>query len=96
MKRCYLFNHVLSNGKGFAFLLDPNTFQQWIKIEKSFNSLRKAFDLLHPNRTENEEWQYMIAGSDFVQDLLAFLDILSPVVDLMLHAQALDTFPFGS
>ena len=33
----------------------------------------------------------MIAGSDFVQDLLAFLDIMDPVIDLMLRAQALDT-----
>jgi hypothetical protein len=33
----------------------------------------------------------MIAGSDFVHDLLALLDILSPVVDLMVQAQALDT-----
>ena len=47
--------------------------------------------MLHPNRDENEEMQYMIAGSDFVADLLAFLDILKPVVDLMLHLQSLDT-----
>ena len=33
----------------------------------------------------------MIAGSDFVADLLALLDILAPVVDLMLRAQSLDT-----
>ena len=108
IKRCNVFNHVLSNGKGFAFLQLVNedarrpvsyatqrfassSYEQWMKIEKSFNSLWRAFDLLHPNRAEDEEWQYMIAGSDFVQDLLAFLDILSPVVDLMLHAQALDT-----
>ena len=68
-----------------------SSYEQWIKIEKSFNSLWTAFDLLQPNRAEDEEWQYIMAGSDFVQDLQAFLDILSPVVDLMLHAQALDT-----
>jgi hypothetical protein len=33
----------------------------------------------------------MIAGSDFVADLLAFLDIMEPVVDLMICTQALDT-----
>lgn len=64
-------------------------YEQWLKIEKSFNPLWRAFDLLHPNRSE--EWQYMIAGSDFVADLLALLDFLWPVVYLMLRAQALDT-----
>ena len=33
----------------------------------------------------------MIAGSDFVADLLACLDIMEPVVDLMLPALLLDT-----
>ncbi len=33
----------------------------------------------------------MIAGSDFVADLLAFIDTLKPVVDLMLRVQSLDT-----
>ena len=33
----------------------------------------------------------MIAGSDFVADLLACLDIMEPVVDLMLRIQSLDT-----
>ena len=47
--------------------------------------------MLHPQRNDDEEWQYMIAGSDFVADLLAFLDIMEPVVDLMFRAQALDT-----
>ena len=31
------------------------------------------------------------AGFDFVADLLALLDIVSPVIDMMLRAQALDT-----
>ena len=108
IKRCNVFNHVLANGKGFAFLemVDKNarrpvsyatqrfassSFEQWIKIEKSFESFWKAFDHLHLNRSEEEEWQYMIGGSDFVCDLLALLDILQPVVELMLSAQSLDT-----
>jgi hypothetical protein len=62
-----------------------------LKIEKSFGSFWKAFDLLHPNRSEDEEWQYMIAGSDFLADLLALLDILDHMVQLMLRVQALDT-----
>ncbi len=33
----------------------------------------------------------MIAGSDFVTDVLAFLDILAPVVNLMLCVQSLNT-----
>ena len=33
----------------------------------------------------------MIAGYDFVVDLLASLDILQPVVELMLRVQSLDT-----
>ena len=108
VKRCNVFNHILANGKGFAFLqmvdkdarrpvsyatqrFASSSYEQWLKIEKSFESLWKAFDLLHPRRSEEEEWQYMIAGSDFVADLLGFLDIMDPVIDLMLRAQALDT-----
>ena len=68
-----------------------SSFEQWVKIEKSFESLWKAFDQLHPNRSEEEEWQYMIGGSDFVCDLLALLDILQPVVELILSAESLDT-----
>lgn len=108
VKRCNVFNHVLTNGKGFAFLqmvdvsarrpvsyatqrFASSSYEQWVKIEKSYAALWKAFDLLHPRRTEEEEWQYMIAGSDFVADLLGFLDIMEPVIDLMLRAQALNT-----
>ena len=68
-----------------------SSYEQWLKIEKSYDSFWKAFEMLHPNRDENEEMQYMIAGSEFVADLLAFLDILKPVVDLMLRLQSLDT-----
>ena len=67
-----------------------SSFEQWLKIEESFESLWKAFDRLHPNRSEEEEWQYMIGGSDFVCDLLALLDILQPVVEF-LSTQSLDT-----
>ena len=49
----------------------------------------KAFEILHPNTEETKEWQYMICGSDFIQDLLGFIDILKPVVDLMLLMQSL-------
>ena len=108
VKRCNVFNHILANGKGFAFLqmigkdarkpvsyasqrFASSSYEQWLKIEKSYESFWKAFDLLHPRRSEEEEWQYMIAGSDFVADLLGFLDIMDPVIDLMLRAQALDT-----
>ena len=108
VKRCNVFNHILANGKGFAFLqmvdkdarkpvsyatqrFASSSYQQWLTIEKSYESLWKAFDLLHPRRSEEEEWQYMMAGSDFVADLLGFLDIMEPVIDLMLRAQALDT-----
>jgi hypothetical protein len=62
-----------------------------MKIESSYASFRKAFDLLYQNRDGDEELQYMITGSDFVADLLAFLNILEPVVDLMLRVQSLDT-----
>ena len=108
VKRCNIFNHILSHGKGFAFLemVDENarrpvsyaaqrfassSYEQWVKIESSYESFWKAFELLHPNRNKEEEWQYMIAGSDFVEDLLAFLDIMEPVVELMKRAQSLDT-----
>lgn len=32
----------------------------------------------------------MVGGSDFIMDLLAFLDTMRPVVDLMLQVQSLD------
>ena len=65
--------------------------EQWLKIEQSFNSYWQAFDVLYSKRKEEEEYQYMIAGSDFVAGLLAFIDTLEPIVDLMLHVQSLDT-----
>lgn len=108
IKRCNIFNQLLSHGKGFAFLkmiddkamrpisyaaqrFTSSSYDQWIKIFKSYSSFIEAFEALHPNRKENEEWQYMIMGSDFVQDLLAMIDIMKPLVDLMLEMQALDS-----
>ena len=108
LKRCNVFNTILANGKGFAFLqlidesarrpvafagqrFASSSYEQWLKIETSYGSFWKAFDMLHPNRDEDEELQYMIAGSDFVADLLACLEILKPIVDLMLRVQSLDT-----
>ena len=66
-----------------------SSYNQWLKIKRSFSSYRKAFEILHPNREETEEWQYMICGSDFIQDLLSLIDILKPVVELMLRIQSL-------
>ena len=40
---------------------------------------------------EEEEYQYMIAGYDFVLDLLGLLDLFKPLVDLMLRVQSLNT-----
>ena len=65
------------------------SYNQWLKIKRSFSSYRKAFEILHPNREETEVWQYMICGSDFLQDLLSLIDILKPAVDLMLRIQSL-------
>ena len=106
IKRCNVFNDILSHGKGFSFLqmleepsLRPVTYaaqrfassscNQWLKIERSFSSYWKAFEIPHPNREETKEWQYMICGSSFIQDLLGLIDILKPVVDLMLRMQSL-------
>ena len=66
-----------------------SSYNQWLKIERRFSSYWKAFEILHPNREETEEWQYMICRSDFIQDLLGLIDILKPVVDLMLRMQSL-------
>ena len=107
IKRCNIFNSLLANGKGFAFLqmIDQSairpvsyaaqrfvssSYEQWLKIEKGYKSFWQAFELLHPNRDEDEQWQYMIGGADFIADLLAFLDLMEPIVDLMLHVQSLD------
>ena len=93
IKCCNIFNTLLANGKGFAFLqmvdqdaarrpvsyatqrFTSSSYDQWVKIEKSYNAFCKAFDLLNPHQDE-EETQYKILGSDFVADLLAFLDTL--------------------
>ena len=100
IKRCNVFNYILSHGKGFSFLqmleepvtyaaqrFASSSYNQWLKIERSFSSYWKAFEILHSNREETEEWQYMIRGSNFIQDLLGLIDILKPVVDLMLSMQ---------
>ena len=108
IKRCNIFNQLLSHGKGFAFLklidseaLRPvsyatqrftsSSYEQWTKIFKSYESFIEAFEKLHPNRNDNEEWQYMIKGSDFICDLLGLMDVLKPLVDLMLQMQSLDS-----
>ena len=107
INRCNVFNSLLANGKGFAFLqmLDKSamrpvsyaaqrfassSYEQWSKLEKGYSSFWQAFELLHPNRPKEEQWQYMIGGADFVADLLAFLDVMKPIVDLMLRVQSLD------
>ena len=107
IRRCNMFNQLLSHGKGFAFLklIDENaqrpvsyatqrfassSYNQWVKIFNSYNSYIEAFETLHPDRNDNEEWQYMLMGSDFIFDLLALLDILKPLVDVMLQMQSLD------
>ena len=66
-----------------------SSYNQWLKIERSFSSYWKAFETLHSNREETEEWQYMIRRSNFIQDLLGLIDILKPVVDLILRMQSL-------
>ena len=38
--------------------------------------------------TSPEEWQDIIAGSDFVQDILAFLDILEAILKKILEKNA--------
>ena len=72
-----------------------SAFEQWVKVEKSFAAFWQALNLLYPNRNENEQYQHMIGGSDFIADILAFLDTLQPVADLMLRVQSLDA-PYGS
>ena len=67
-----------------------SSFVQWVKIEDNFSSNLKAFDLLHPKREKEEEWQYMITGTDFVKDLLGTLEIMEPVAQLMARSQTLD------
>ena len=39
-----------------------SSYEQWIKSEASYDLFWKAFDHLSPNRDQEEEWQYMIAG----------------------------------
>ena len=63
--------------------------------EKSFASFWQAFDFLYPNRNVDEQYQYIIAGADFIADLVAFLDTLQPVVDLMLRVQSYGSKSFG-
>ena len=62
---------------------------QSLKIERSSSSYWKTFEILRPKREEPKEWQYMICGSDFNQDLLRLIGIFKPVVDLMVCMQTL-------
>ena len=39
----------------------------------------------------NKEYEYMIAGADFVSDPRAFVDTIEPIVGLMFRVQSLDT-----
>ena len=68
-----------------------SSYQQWIKIYDSFQAYYTAFEELYPVRIEEEEYQYMIAGYDFVLDLIGLLDLFKPLVDLMLRVQSLNT-----
>ncbi len=68
-----------------------SAYEQWLKIENNFQSYWQAFELLHPDRQEEEEYQYMIAGTDFIADLLAIIDIMKPITNLKLRVQSLDT-----
>ena len=83
--------HALRPVSYTAQRFGSSSYNQRVKIEKSFGCFWKAFDLLYPIRSEDEEWQYMIACSDFFADLLSLLDILGHLVDLMLCVQTLDT-----
>lgn len=74
-------------GQRFA----SSSYGQWCKIEQGYGSFWKAFEALYSNRNEEQELQYIIARSDFFADLLACLDIMEHVVDLMLRFQLLDT-----
>ena len=56
----------------------------------TYHAYVEAFETLHPNRNDEEEWQYMLMGSDFIFDLLVLLDIMKPRVDVMLQMQSLD------
>ena len=67
-----------------------SSFKQWMKIEKSYGAYWRAFDAANVIRAEEEEYQYMIGGFDFVLDMLATLDTMEPIVDLMLRLQSLD------
>lgn len=107
IKRSNLFNQLLRNGKGFAFLtiLDKDalrpvsyatqrfassSYNQWVKIFKSYGAYIQAFEHLHPNRSDDEEYQFQIKGADYVFDMLLLLDTLKPLVDVMLQLQSLD------
>ena len=70
--------------------LASSSYNQWIKIYKSYNSYIETFETLHPNRKDDEEWQYMVKCSDYVNDLLSLLDTMKPLVDVMFQMQSLD------
>ncbi|CAB3984129.1 Hypothetical predicted protein [Paramuricea clavata] len=37
-----------------------SSYEQWLKIEKGCKSFWQAFELLHPNCDEDEQWQHII------------------------------------
>uniref|UniRef100_A0A7M5X9Y9 Uncharacterized protein n=1 Tax=Clytia hemisphaerica TaxID=252671 RepID=A0A7M5X9Y9_9CNID len=67
-----------------------SSYNQWVKIFKSYGAYIQAFEHLHPNRSDDEEYQFQIKGADYVFDMLLLLDTLKPLVDVMLQLQSLD------
>ena len=63
-----------------------SSYKQFLKLEKPFEAYINTFRD-HKNQEVNE---YLMAGQDFVVDLLSVIDLLWPLVLLMLRGQSLN------
>ena len=81
---------TLSNCKKFYRFLS-SAVSTWSSIKASFRTLVKAYHLANPLSAEddNEELKFKITGQDFVFDLLAVLDVMTSIDQVM---KSLKTF----
>ena len=68
-----------------------SAFEIFEKIYKNYEGLAKTYERLRETVDEEEETRYMIKGRDFCIDLCGLLDILSPLMDMMVRLQALNS-----
>ena len=68
-----------------------SAFETFEKVYKNYEGLAKTYERLRETTEVEEETRYMIKGRDFCVDLCGLLDILSPLMEMMVRLQALNS-----